>query len=676
MTTPLLAQEEQKEEDIEDFSLEDLLNVEITTAGKQAEKISEIPASIVLVTRDDIEKYGYQSLSEILENIPGLYYTNDYGTENFGVRGFWTIEAQRNIIVLVNGVQQAEFLVGAHQLEQINIPPEAIDRIEVVRGPMSVIYGTGAFFGVINIKTNVIGDKPVSAVSASFGSEKTKQLFVRASGKEGDFQYAFNASYYDTAGLDADLSKMGPFAGTTEGALENDEKYFNFSGKFKGFTFNASYSQAYKESIFVLPPVDDATVLDYKSTRFSFTYEKSFSDKVRGDVKLTYFRNYWTFDYDLAASNLYAFQTNGSSGYRAELNFFFDPSPKLNISIGFDYNKVLDVVTQVDIPLFALNKQHTWLADGESIVTQSIFAQFNYKLSDKFKIVIGARLEQSPEYTMEQLNGDAIGFYSTTTATYSQTEAEFIPRVALIYSINDNNILKFLYGKAINRPSFFQSTELLAGATALQPETIQTFEFNYLGSLSPKLQVSLSLFRNMLDQLIFRSLTIVNGQVVSLFDNVGEMTTNGVELTLTAKPSGSFFMELSGTYQDTKDKRPGLEDITPGYAPKFLGYLKASYFLNKDISLAVTGNYVGEMEALYDDLAEARLGAPVDGYFLLGANLRFRRLFGSGMFLNIRGSNLLDKEIFYPTTSNNLSYAPNGTIARGLSFLFTLGWKF
>jgi len=62
LTTTLLAQEEQKGEDIEDFSLEDLLNVEITTAGKKAQKISDIPASVVLITREEIERYGYQSL--------------------------------------------------------------------------------------------------------------------------------------------------------------------------------------------------------------------------------------------------------------------------------------------------------------------------------------------------------------------------------------------------------------------------------------------------------------------------------------------------------------------------------------------------------------------------------------------------------------------------------------
>ena len=90
-TTPVYAQEEEEEvivEDVADISLEDLLNVEITTAGKRPEKIGEVPASVVLVTRKDIETYGYQSLEEILQNIPGLFQTNDYFTTSVGVRGF------------------------------------------------------------------------------------------------------------------------------------------------------------------------------------------------------------------------------------------------------------------------------------------------------------------------------------------------------------------------------------------------------------------------------------------------------------------------------------------------------------------------------------------------------------------------------------------------------------
>lgn len=687
--------EEDEYEYLKSLTLEELLKVEITTASRQKEKIGDIPASVVVVTRDDIETYGYQSLEEILQNIPGLYFTNDYTTENFGVRGFWTIESQRNLIILVNDVQQVNHFNSANHLELINIPVEAIDRIEVIRGPMSVMYGTGAFFGAINIKTNIVNELiPISLVSASAGSEKTYKVVARASGRYEDFQYSFNGSFFNTYGIDEPYSKMiddpaslpglgVPEDHTTGGQLENMEKYFNISGSYNGVSFDAQFSESHKEIAFISPSITDGTLIHFRSLRLNFGYVKKFSDKIRAEAKFGYFLDKWTFDYDWLVPNFYALQTNGASGYKADLLLFLDPSPQLKITLGLSYNKVMEVVHEYNAPLFDLNFYHFNLADNESMVTQAIYTQLDYKLSDKFKIVAGLRLEQTPEYKLQFRQGNLSGTYTTNQASYSHTKVEFIPRLALIWGINENNYFKFLYGKAINRPSFFQNTDLLINRPLLKPETIRTFELNYLGTLSSTFYVNLSLFHNILDDLIFRSLFFVEGKYTTYQANVGKMVTNGIEFKLSVIPSRKVHMEFSGIYQQTKDRRSGFEGIEPGYSPRFLGYIKAHYFFTREISLAITGNYVGEMESYYDHTLEnldgsfgRRLGEKVGGYFLLGANFRMRDMWGTGFFINIKGSNLLNQEIRYPTTSNNSGYAYHGTIGRGLSFLITVGYYF
>ena len=75
-----------------EMSIDEMMNIKISTAGKKAEKVSIIPASVVIITREEIEKYGYCTLEEILESIPGLYQVDDWqsGGSNFGVRGFLT----------------------------------------------------------------------------------------------------------------------------------------------------------------------------------------------------------------------------------------------------------------------------------------------------------------------------------------------------------------------------------------------------------------------------------------------------------------------------------------------------------------------------------------------------------------------------------------------------------
>jgi outer membrane receptor for ferrienterochelin and colicin len=153
------------------------------------------------------------------------------------------------------------------------------------------------------------------------------------------------------------------------------------------------------------------------------------------------------------------------------------------------------------------------------------------------------------------------------------------------------------------------------------------------------------------------------------------MNTTGVEVTVQAAPADKFTMELSAVYQHTVDMR--FKNIEPGYSPRVLGYLKAFYSFNRNITLAVTGNYVGPMASYYDDTLKPpdRLGQKVPGYFLLGANLRIKKLFKTGLYLNLRGSNLLDQKVYYPTTSNNYLFAKKGTIGRGISLLVTLGLR-
>ncbi|MCP4155175.1 MAG: TonB-dependent receptor, partial [bacterium] len=606
------AKKELQTDELFRMSLEELMNVKITTAGKMAEKISEIPASVVIVTRHDIEMYGYQNLEEILAGIPGLYYINDYFLKNFGVRGFFTELANRNIIILVNNVPQTENMTSLHMLEQICIQVESIDRLEVIRGPMSVMYGTGAFFGVINIFTNKTNeDDPNNLVSVSMSSDKSKKVVVRASGQDGDFQYTFNGSYFGTAGIDAKLADIVsnpstlpglglPVNHTTKEQLENENKYFNFSGAFKEFSFDAAYSEGNKEIMAILPAVGDGAIVINKVARINIKYSKRLSDKFKIDAKFGYFSHRMTFDYDMLVENFYGTQNNQSTGYKAEFNAFLNPSPKLNVILGLDYKKITDAVSEYNFPVWGLNYVHRNLVPGESMITQSLFTQLNYKFSEKFKIVAGLRLEQTPEWKWEWKEGNIDAgnpIYTTAPTKYSYTKAEFIPRLALIYAINENNFLKFLYGKAINRPAFFQQAANLGATTSLYPETIQTFELNYIGSLSSTFTVSLSFFRNMLDKLIIRTLMVDDeGNIISQFGNGGEMNTMGVELTINTRPFDNFHLEFSCTYQNSKDERPGFKDIEPGYSPNFLGYLKASYFFDEDISIAATGNYVDQME--------------------------------------------------------------------------------
>ena len=682
-----------------EMSLEELLNVEITTAGKTEEKVSDIPASVVIITRADIERYGYMSLEEILENVPGLYAIDDMSDAGtaFGVRGFWT-GYPRNIIFMVNGVSQANGFNSAYTIEDFNIPIEAIDRVEVVRGPMSVIYGSGAFFGAINIITNqVSGEEAVSIISASAGSQDTRKIAVRVAGHEGDLNYVFTGGYYDTYGPNEPLSRMVSDTSiledfgitkdnnTTGGRLENSNKYFNLSGTYKGFYTNMSFNQNASEFYFLHPTFSDGNLNSNNLANISSGYKKELSDMVSINGNLDYQKSISWSDYNFFWEDYYGSAHMKSEGYEAELNAYINPSDRLDITTGLCYQRITDnqfINDQASAEIFLKNVL------PNDIDTRALFAQANYNLLKNLRFVAGLRLEQMQEYSIEYVINPGRENAFKVEGIYEQEDIEVIPRFAAIYALNDQNILKFLYGTAMNRPSFYQNSEQArAGGNNLEPEYIQTFELNYIATPSPGFTLNASVFHNELWKLIVGKLSskVVDdsGTYILYYTNAGQMVTNGAELTVQARPFLNFLAEFSGTWQKTRDRRARLVGIGAEYSPDLLGYVKASYCFNRWVTLALTGNYVDEMETHWDVAKPnpdgsfgGRVGKKVDSYFTLGANLRITNLFGKGYYLNIKGSNLLDKDYLYPMYTNNHGWADKGTIGHGRTLLVSAGRKF
>ncbi|HLP47526.1 MAG TPA: TonB-dependent receptor [Candidatus Kapabacteria bacterium] len=699
----LLSQEEtggSKPDELFKIPLNELLNVKITTANRTPEKISDIPASVVLITREEIEAYGYRTLTEIMENIPGLFSIDDYGEygANLGVRGFWSGVPNDNMIILVNGVHQVNDMWSNYPLNKIAVPVEAIDRIEVIRGPMSVTYGNGAFYGVINIFTNDNPGVSLNIAGASAGSEKTKKLFLRKVGKEGDFRYVLNASIYDTYGIDEPLSKMMknpdilpslgvPVNSRTGGLLENNEKYFDFSGTFKEFSLNLALVDAKKEFYFALPSTSDGTRDHIDVAHLSFGYRKALSEIITLEGKFSYSQSRDWYTYKSLSNDFYGIQQLSTNGFEVEFNTFISPGPTLDIKTGFYYRAILDADDMYDLPSYgnlALENNYKFLADTDNIVTQSLFAQVTYSPIDRFRLTAGVRLEQTPQYKLESTHTIHAEPPVYKSGIYSRDKIEFIPRLAAIYYLNDQNIFKFLFGKAINRPSFFQNAQNTPDPERddLKPENIQTFELNYTSSFSAAFTINASIFHNTLENLITRIVELTpDGNYKSYSDNAGKMVTRGIELTLKAEPIDYLRMELSVTYQKTKDKREGYKDIAVAYSPNLLGYVKA-YYHTGNFTAAITGNYVDGIETYWDETkvspgnpTGARIGTKTHGYFTFGANLRIEDLLINGLYVNVRCSNLMNEEIRYPTTTLN-TFLDRGTLGSGRTFLVSLGYKF
>ncbi|HXU82042.1 MAG TPA: TonB-dependent receptor plug domain-containing protein, partial [Polyangia bacterium] len=143
--------------DIEEVDLASLLSTpeEVWTATKTEQKNYEAPAIITTVTREQIGVWGYRSISEVLSHLLGFYVVDDHTSPNLAVRGIsGGLYADSSIVkVLIDGHSVAFHSTGGNWLGPELIPLSAVERIEVVRGPASALFGADAFLGVINIKT-------------------------------------------------------------------------------------------------------------------------------------------------------------------------------------------------------------------------------------------------------------------------------------------------------------------------------------------------------------------------------------------------------------------------------------------------------------------------------------------------------------------------------------------
>jgi len=141
------------EGDLTELSLEDLMNVETTSTGRKAQKWSEVPAALYVITRDDVRRTGVRSLADALRFSPGVQVARIDGNKwAVGVRGFAT-RLSRSTLVLMDGRPVYSPLFAGTYWEAQDTLLEDLDRIEVIRGPGGAIYGANAVNGVINITT-------------------------------------------------------------------------------------------------------------------------------------------------------------------------------------------------------------------------------------------------------------------------------------------------------------------------------------------------------------------------------------------------------------------------------------------------------------------------------------------------------------------------------------------
>jgi outer membrane receptor for ferrienterochelin and colicins len=184
---------------VDDLDLMKLLNIKVSTATKTSENLDDAPAIITVVTREDIQRWGYRDVAEVLSHTVGFYAIDDHILPNMAVRGMsGGLGAESGVIkVMIDGRTVAYRTTAGNWLGVELVPLESVAQIEIIRGPASALYGADAFLGVVNIITLKPDEvRPFQArVAPGFTRDHFGGRFDAVAGtKVGNFDFMLGAA--------------------------------------------------------------------------------------------------------------------------------------------------------------------------------------------------------------------------------------------------------------------------------------------------------------------------------------------------------------------------------------------------------------------------------------------------------------------------------------------------
>jgi iron complex outermembrane receptor protein len=645
-----------------DLDILDLMNLEVDSvygASRYVQKTTQAPASISVITADEIRRYGARSLDDVLNSVRGLYVPSDRNYSYLGVRGFQRPnDYNTRVLVLINGHRMNDnvYDLGATGREgMVNV--ELIERVEVIRGPSSSIYGSSAFFAVINVITKggeTFDGAEVSAEAGSFGTYQTRVTFgdTFANGME----WLISGSHYTSAGpnrlyfpefdqrtsIDPRASNDGFAVG-----LDGEEASSFFTQlRMEALTFSAFWNGRTKE----VPTASYETVFNdpREETEDYRSYMDVKYDRRLNDNMLLHARAFYD-DYTYAGTYPYDF---------AEPGF----APDIVLSKDKTIGRWVGTEWQLTNQAF---ERHTIIVGGEYRNNLREYQTFYYEtdpISDEFVDDRSSRTLGLFAQSETAIRSDLTFTAGVRYDDYSNGIGDTLnPRLALIYGLSEAGTLKALYGEAFRAPNPFERYYYFeqSNRPELRPETIRTYELVYERRLRNDYRLTISGYRYQVSDLISQAATSTGDLY---FDNIDGARARGFEVEVDRQYDSGALLRASYALQKAMDEQSN-ETLTS--SPRRIAKLNFSMpFRNDKLVVGLELQYHGSARTLRNDTVED----------FITANLAlFSRRAGKGFGLSGAIHNLFDSSYAYPGAEDHLqdTIEQNGRSFRGeLSYRF------
>mgnify|MGYP000134051303 CR=1 FL=1 len=555
-----LTQSEFIESEVFDMSLEELLNVEVITASKAPESLWSAPSVITVISQKEIQLFGSRDLADVLEKIVGMqpYFQAAFGLSFLAVRGDTPLVVDARTLVLVDGrpMFRNSLAHSTNVLPYTLYPLESLQRIEVIRGPGSVLYGSGAFSSVINLITKKVHVSTAS-LSLGLGSFGTVDSTLNASYSADTWSLQSTTRFIDQDGDDFDATGVDGLP-TKSNFYENSSFMSHNKLTWQGFEATLIRSESERMTWFPSIQVKDDGVPRFENERTSFDigYRWQINNTFRMEANTAYHREHF-FDtsYSLGGgANDPVIERNAiGEDYHYELTVFGNHD---NLGLNYVIGVIRDRSSGEDkdnpgVPARLKPNQWDYWID-------SAYFQTTYSLNNVLSVTAGAQYNK-PDFS----------------------PGGFSPRFGLVGNYPNGFGFKLLYGEAFRAPVVgerFTTLDTLAGNPDLTNELIATTEIQ-LSHHTETSELSMTLYNSQISDIISTTqASTVNTQVQ--FINQGKRTLQGVEIE--GKLSFLSHWYLSGNYSWQQNKTDGVDDTTlqpPWLLNVGLGKRDANYHL-------------------------------------------------------------------------------------------------
>ncbi|EKD26537.1 MAG: hypothetical protein ACD_79C01131G0003 [uncultured bacterium] len=614
-------------EDIADFIStldEEYVQTEVAvayeeTSAKRKIKVTESPASITVITKDDIANSWATNIPDLLRNVVGVDVIGVYiGTHMVSIRGSNPFESLK-VGVLIDGQVIEPFLYGTNSWNQIPVNINDIERIEVVRSPGEVLYGANASYGVVNIITKKPGEKKVTTLTGSVGEFDTVTSGITTSGKSGKFGYRAGVSYVksdrdypkesNTLKVSDYLDRVGD-EHTVANVLAN---YETDGGKVEATYANNNYDYWNR--------IPDRLCETHNTGDISYgriKYEKELAEEAKFDISL---------DYDKSTFKL--IDNRGTDGpFPARYVPEFD---KTTTTLLMQYSTSIGASNHILTGIEGKNElvddkgQNKFFRDDIDEYLYAFWLVDEIKLMDNLSVHLGARV--SDHYLINTSVSPSL------IVVYAPVEKQAI-RISATRAVREPNVyetemdFKLPIGNSIKIGEY-------KGNEEVSEEINNAYEIAYR-LYGDKANFELTLFQYDGKEFLVHDQvgnTTLDGVYIPVyeFDNYNEkVVTNGVETGIDWNITEKFNTFLNITWQEVDIT--STSDVSPNgrsgeqYAPEYKANFGFDYSPYKWLRTNININYVDEViwerpEWFSSTGNEEVLLAEQEAYTLLNLNL-------------------------------------------------------